>query len=421
MPHRTIALISDHASPLATAGSVDSGGQNVYVAQITKHLAARGNSVDVFTRRDRADMPEVLDWLPGVRVVHVPAGPAAFVRKEDQLELMGEFARYVREFCRAGRRYDVVHANFFMSGIAALELKRSLGLPIVMTFHALGLVRRLHQGDADQFPEERLAIERELLAEANAVIAECPQDRADMVDLYGANPDKIAVIPCGVEPEEFWPISCRFARKALGLDKDEWLVLHVGRLVPRKGIDNVVHALSQLVRHGDVAVKLLIVGGNSDVPDPAVTPEIARLQAIAADCGIADKVMFTGRRSRELLKLYYSAADVFVTTPWYEPFGITPLEAMACATPVIGARVGGVQYSVVDGETGFLVPPNDPAGLAERLADLRANPDRAAQLGHAGRRRVQQLFTWRNVTRSIAGLYDDVREGRRRGDMTEAA
>ena len=157
------------------------------------------------------------------------------------------------------------------------------------------------------------------------------------------------------------------------------------------------------------AARLLVVGGNSDLPCPLLTPEIARLQALAAAEGVAGQVSFIGRRSREVLKLYYSAADLFVTTPWYEPFGITPLEAMACGTPVVGSAVGGIQYSIVDGVTGFLVPPHDPAALAARLAELHANPALAQSLGRAGIRRVRSMFTWERVARELAEVYDAVR------------
>ena len=410
MPLR-IAMISDHASPLAAAGSVDSGGQNIYVAEVARNLVRLGHTVDVFTRRDDpAQCP--IAACGGVRVVHVPAGPPEFVRKEDLLPMMPEFARFVREFCAAEGGYDLAHANFFMSGVVAAELKRALGIPFVMTFHALGLVRQFHQGDADEFPRERIAIERQLVTEADAVIAECPQDLDDLVTLYEARPERIPVIPCGFEPKEFWPIDRRFARKALGLEASEPLVLHLGRLVPRKGVDNVIRGLARLASEHEIAAKLLIVGGNSDVPDVRLTPEIGRLRGIAESEGIGNRVVFTGRRSRELLKLYYSAADAFVTTPWYEPFGITPLEAMACGTPVIGSNVGGIKYSVVDNETGFLVPPNEPDALAQRLARLCSNRRLAKRLARDAARRAKARFTWRAVARSIAALYEDVESGR---------
>ena len=405
---KRVAIISDHASPLAAAGGVDSGGQNVYIAQVSRQLARMGYKVDVFTRRDSHDLPEVLEWAPRIRVVHVPAGPEAYVRKEDLLPLMGDFAGYVRDFARRNGGYAISHANFFMSGLACIELKRALGVPYVVTFHALGRVRRLHQGEADQFPPERLDIEDEVIAEADAVIAECPQDLADLTTLYRADPSRVRVIPCGFDKSEFWPITRTLARRTLGYRPDERILLNIGRLVPRKGVDNAIRGVARLARMHGIEAKLLVVGGNSDLPDQALTPEIGRLRQLAAAEGIEDRVIFTGRRSREFLKLYYSAADIFITTPWYEPFGITPLEAMACGTPVVGADVGGIRYSVADGETGALVPPNDPDALAARLADLYSDPARLKALGRNAIRRVHGQFTWQKVARSIAGCYEQV-------------
>jgi len=401
-------MISDHASPLAAVGSVDSGGQNIYVAETARHLAARGYLVDVFTRKDQPDQPEIVEWLPGVRVVHVPAGPPTFVRKEEILDWIPDFSAFVQRFA-ARERYDIVHAHFFMSGLVAMELKSALGLPFVVTFHALGLVRRLHQGAADEFPTRRIAIERDIIDSADAIVAECPDDHRNLVTLYNADPHKIAVIPCGFASEDFWPIAPRFARRALGLPSDVPVLLSVGRLVPRKGVDNVIRALGVLVRRLGVPAELLVVGGNSDIADAALTPEIGRLRAVAAEAGVADRVTFTGRRSRELLKLYYSAADVFVTTPWYEPFGMNAVEAMACGTPVVGARVGGIKYSVLDGSTGYLVPPNDPVALAERLDEICSSRRLAERFSSVAVRRAYALFPWERVTHSLAALYADVR------------
>jgi D-inositol-3-phosphate glycosyltransferase len=405
---KRIALISEHASPLAAAGGVDSGGQNIYVAQVAKHLARCGYSVDVFTRRDNTKLPEVLEWAPGVRVVHVPAGPAAFVRKEELLPFMDEFSGYVCDFARAHGGYGVAHANFFMSGLAALELQRSLGIPFVVTFHALGRVRQQHQGGADQFPALRLVIEDEVIRAANRIIAECPQDETDLTTLYPGRPSRVSIIPCGFDKAEFWPITRALARRTLGYRQDERILLNIGRLVPRKGVDNAIRAVGRLERSYGVAARLVVVGGNSDLPDPELTPEIGRLTALAEEEGVGDRVVFTGRRSREFLKLYYSAADLFITTPWYEPFGITPLEAMACGTPVVGADVGGIRFSVQDGLTGALVPPNDPQLLAARVAEMVRDPERMKEFGRNGIRRVRAHFTWEKVTRSIAGLYEEV-------------
>lgn len=403
-----IALISEHASPLASPGSIDSGGQNVYVAQVAVQLARQGHRVDVFTRRDQPEQAPVVHLAPNLRVIHVPAGPPRFVAKESLLSCMSEFAGHLVEVCRpAHQRYDVVHANFFMSGLVAMILKRAIGLPFVITFHALGKVRRQHQGQADGFPPERIAIEQELVDEADCIIAECPQDRTDLVELYGADPARIEVVPCGFDPCELGPGGLSL-RRHFGLADDEFVVLQLGRLVPRKGIDNVIRALAVLKREHGIAARLLVVGGEAEQPDPRLTPEIGRLAAIAEDEGVRGQVIFTGRQPRRLLRDFYCSADVFVTTPWYEPFGITPLEAMACGCPVIGAEVGGIKYSVVDAVTGFLVPPRDPSALAARLAQLHHNPELGRAMGRAGMRRVRASFTWKQVVAQLNEVYAGV-------------
>jgi D-inositol-3-phosphate glycosyltransferase len=407
-----IAVISDHASPLAVAGGIDSGGQNIYVASIARHVHALGYRLDIFTRRDNPALPEVVELTDGLRIVHVRAGPEDTLRKESMLPVMAEFSARVAEFCNREGGYDLVHANFFMSGMVALRLKQLFGIPFVVTFHALGRVRRLHQRDADQFPDERIDIEDRTVEHADAIVAECPQDCLDLISLYGAEREKIRIIPCGFDAREFWPVRRSFARRVLGFDKDERIVLHVGRMVARKGVDNVIRALGRLATASGIRPRLLIVGGNSDAPDCIATPELARLQEIARAEGVGEQTVFTGRRSREVLKLYYSAADVFVTTPWYEPFGITPLEAMACGTPVVGSAVGGIKHSVVDGVTGYLVPANDPDTLANRLAELYRNPAQLARFGRNGINRVQKHFTWERVARSVAALYNEVAPSR---------
>ena len=406
-----IGLISEHASPLATVGGVDAGGQNVYVAQVARHLAALGHEIDVYTRRDNADLPAVVDWETGIRVIHVPAGPACFVPKEKMLPLMDDFTRLMlARLRRESRLYDVMHANFFMSGLVAANIRRAARIPYVMTFHALGKVRRLYQGEADGFPETRLAIEDRVAREADSVIAECPQDRDDLEQLYGVDPGKIEIIPGGFDPSEFWPVDKSYARRLVGLPPGEPTVLYLGRIVPRKGVDTVIQAFALLQKNHRQPARLLIVGGDSATPDPRATPEIGRLQHIAEQEGVRDRVEFTGLRPRKMLRFFYSAADMFVTTPWYEPFGITPLEAMACGTPVIGSRVGGIKFTVRDGETGLLVPAKNPAALADKMAELYADPERLRSMCERGVRRVHDHFTWRTVSRQLEALYARIAE-----------
>lgn len=407
-----IALISEHASPLADVGGIDAGGQNVYVAQVARWLVRQGHQVDVFTRRDAAGQGVVQVW-PGLRVVHVPAGPLRHVPKEQLLSHMPEFARHMLRFCTGnGAAYDVVHANFFMSGLVGLHVKEAFGWPLVMTYHALGLVRRQHHGADDGFPDERIAVERLLARRADLLVAECPQDAQDLMTLYGADARRLCVVPCGFDPAEMTPIDRAAARAHLRAllppRRDAFVVLQLGRLVPRKGIETVVRALGELRRRQGVAARLLVVGGESTRADEAITPEIGRLRRIAQDEGVAEDVVFVGRRGRDELRWFYAAADVFVTTPWYEPFGITPLEAMACGRPVVGSRVGGIQFSVRNGRTGFLVPPRDPRALARRLAYLYRHRDHADALGRAGLRRARAAFTWERVTQQLALAYRSV-------------
>ncbi len=407
--HGQIALISEHASPLSILGGVDCGGQNLYVAKVAKALTSLGYEVDVFTRRDDDQLPDMVEWEQGIRVFYVPAGPARFIRKEELYPFMQEFTEYMVRFCRHQRKaYDLVHANFWMSGLVAADMKRRLGIPFVITFHALGRVRRLHQQQADGFPDVRFTVEDRLVLEADRVIAEAPQDAADLIRLYGADPSRLVIVPCGFDPEELWPLDKASARTTIGLPPDEGVILHVGRMVPRKGIDTVIQAYARFLAEHDAHTRLVIVGGESDDPDPRRTPEIGRLQRVTAELGIEDHVWFVGRRGRSQLKYYYSAADFFVTTPWYEPFGITPLEAMACGTPVIAANVGGLKFSVRDGETGYLVPPGEPEALAEKMRLLYSSPPLRRMFGQQAIQRVNQSFTWTHVAEGLSKVYADV-------------
>ena len=405
---KKIAFISDHASPLAVIGGTDSGGQNVYVAQAAIELASVGYHVDVFTRWDDPSLPAVVDWKPGVRVVHVKAGPVQCIPKENLLELMDEFRMNMVKFIRDEQQpYILVHAHFFMSALVADQIKKELGIPYVVTFHALGIIRKIYQGNNDKFPEERIAIEREVVKNADQIIAECPQDKKDLVHFYDADESKITIIPCGFNQSEFYPVNKKLARKELGLGENEKILLQLGRMVPRKGVDNVIRAVAKLKSLG-THCKLLIVGGDSQCADAMITPEIGRLQSIARDEGVEDQVIFAGNKSREQLKYFYSAADLFITTPWYEPFGITPLESMACGTPVIGSDVGGIKYTVVHGKTGLLVQPNDPKELALSVNHVFNNPDWLESMRRHSISRVNALFTWRNVSQMLAEAYEAV-------------
>ncbi|HYG18847.1 MAG TPA: glycosyltransferase [Ohtaekwangia sp.] len=417
---RKVAFISEHASPLATLGGVDSGGQNVYVGELARHLVRTGYQVDIFTRWDNEKLPEVILWVPGVRVIHVPAGPKEVIAKEALLPFMTDFTANMISFIIAEKQpYPLIHSNFWMSALVALNIRDALQIPFVVTFHALGQVRKIYQGDDDKFPPERIEIEKRIVRDADHIIAECPQDLDDLVRYYAAEPSKITIIPCGFNPNEFYPVDRLLARMVLKLDPGKKYLLQLGRMVPRKGVDNVIRALGRLsAMHPDL--NLLVVGGQEEDPQEGRDEEINRLREIAAAEGVSGRIHFAGRKSREILRYYYAAADIFITTPWYEPFGITPLEAMACGTPVIGSAVGGIKYSVEDGKTGCLVPPNNPQALADRIQQLITTPDTLDEMRRRSIRRANRLFTWSTIAEQVSDVYQRTIYTQKSADSSQA-
>lgn len=402
-----IAFLSEHASPVALLGSTDAGGQNVYVDELSRNLGNLGYAVDVFTRREAADTPEVIEWAPGVRVINLSAGPSRVLPKDDLWPLMPVFRDALLDFmARDGVHYDLIHGNFWMSGWVAADLRRQLGVPAVQIFHAMGMTKRRHQGAADTSPEDRIEAERAIVQGVDRLIAQCPSERDELVDDYQADPANVVIVPSAVNVERFQPVPLAEARRYVGLHEQELVIAYVGRMLPRKDVRNLVRAVGLLVQRTDLPIKLLLVGGESAAPDPAATPEIGVLQTIAAELGISDRLHFTGQRQPDTLRYYYSAGDVVVTTPWYEPYGLTPLEGMACGRPVIGSAVGGITFTIADGATGFLVPPRDPAALADRLHRLLVDPGLRESMGRAARRRVEQEFTWPTVAERTAALYE---------------
>lgn len=403
---KRIAFISEHASPLATLGGVDSGGQNVYVDRLARNLAQLGYDIDIFTRWDNPDLGQVIDYAPSVRVVHIEAGPVEVMPKEDIFGYMDEFVVNMMKFIsESGFHYELIHAHFWMSGYVAMKIKRRLNIPFAITFHALGKVRKIHQKEDDKFPSVRGKIEEDIVKAADHIVAECPQDKEDLMIMYFAEEEKISIVPCGFDTDEFYPLNRNEARMKLGLPQHEFIILQLGRMVPRKGVDNVIKGLGYVINKLNLPVRLVIVGGESDEPDPVVTPELGRLQQIAREEKVEQRITFAGRKNREELKYYYNACDVFITTPWYEPFGITPLESMACGTPVIGACVGGIKYSVVHGKTGFLVPPHNPEILGERIIQLYTRKGLLQKLRSNALQYVNENFTWRKVAIQISEIY----------------
>jgi glycosyltransferase involved in cell wall biosynthesis len=404
-----IAFISEHASPLATLGGLDSGGRSVYVAELAKHLVKQGFEIDIYTRRESSEIPMVINWEPGIQVIQIEAGPVTVLSAEELMPFMPDFTKAMLIFIEQHQiQYNLVHASFWMSGMIACQLKIMLNIPFVITFHALGAVRKLHHNELDKFQEIRIEIEKEICRFADHIIAECPQDRSDLLEHYKALDEKITIIPCGFSKSEFYPVNKSYARKLLNISHDENIILQLGRVVPRKGIDTVISALAHIDQKR-TPTRLIIVGAEFR-PYPDYCPELTRLQLLADAENVDLLVDFIGWKDRDHLKYYYSAADIFITTPWYEPFGITTLEAMACGTPVIGSNVGGIKYIVEDGITGNLVPAKDPLILAEKIEALLADRQQLYNMGAQAIKRVNTEFTWTHVARKVADLYKLIKQ-----------
>jgi D-inositol-3-phosphate glycosyltransferase len=394
-----VAMISEHANPLAELGGVDAGGQNVHVAALSAALGRRGHEVTVYTRRDDPALPDRVAAWPGVEVVHVTAGPAEHIPKDELLPHIPALALGTRRDWQRSRP-DVVHGHFWMSGIAALEAVRMAGLPripVVETFHALGTVKRRHQGAEDTSPAERETLEPLVATSVDTVLATCSDEVRELLAM-DVDERRIRVAPCGVDldllrPEG--PVEAAGERRRIGV---------VGRLVPRKGVDIAIRALALLRSRGIADLELIVVGGppGDEVLDD---PEVRRLQGIAREAGVADRVVFRGGIPHAELPAVLRSFEAVVCTPWYEPFGIVPLEAMACGIPVVGAAVGGLLDTVVDGVTGLSVPPRDPWATAAAVERLLMDPELARALGGNARRRVEAGYTWESVARLTEEAY----------------
>ncbi|EHK89270.1 glycosyltransferase [Saccharomonospora azurea] len=389
-----ISMVSEHASPLAALGEVDAGGQNVHVAELSAGLTRAGHDVTVYTRRDSDDQPEDVTMPGGYRVVHVPAGPARHVPKDELLPHMGEFTRFLTAQWQADRP-DVVHAHFWMSGLASLMATRPLSVPVVQTFHALGVVKRRHQGAHDTSPTERIGLERLIGKHAARVAATCSDEVFELVRL-GLSRSRMSIVPCGVDLDRFTPSGPVEPRT------HRYRIVSVGRLVRRKGFDVAIAALRSLPE-----TELIIAGGPQE-GRLAEDKEAARLLRFAAELGVADRVHLRGQVPRADVPALLRSADVVVCTPWYEPFGIVPLEAMACGVPVVASAVGGLTDTVVDGVTGLHVPPKRPEALASAVRRLLSDAALRDAYGIAGADRARCRYSWDRIATDTMRVYERV-------------
>jgi D-inositol-3-phosphate glycosyltransferase len=395
---RTLAVLSMHTSPLAQPGSGDSGGMNVYVRELVSALAQAGVRADVYVRRSHEALPEVIEVEPGFRVVHVDAGPPDLV-KEKLPDVVDDYATEVGRHLRAAGDVDAIHANYWLSGVAGHRLKHELSLPLVSTFHTLA---RVKAETGDDEPARRVRAESEVIGCSDAILASCRAEATQLVELYGADPTRIEIVPPGVDHAFFSPGDRRGARQALHLG-DQPVLLFVGRIQPLKGADVAVSALAELSDRHPGAL-LLVVGGASGRDGPA---EDRHVHHLVEELGLVDRVRFVPPQPHHLLSTYYRAADVCVVPSRSESFGLVALEAAACGTPVVAAEVGGLATLVQDGRTGFLVDSRDPARYASVLDRVLRDPVAAEAMGRAAARRAGD-FRWSTTAARLRRVYADL-------------
>lgn len=409
---RSIAMISYHTCPLAVLGGKDTGGMNVYVRELTRHLGKLGVHVDVFTRSQDEHVPHVLHNLGyGNRVVHIPAGPEVPLPKPQLAKYIPVFADCIAEFAaEKGIHYDLIHSHYWMSGIAAKTLKARWNVPVVEMFHTLGQMKnRIARSPSEMEGEYRIDGEYEVIEAADRIIAATPAEQSQLEFLYQTATRKITIIPPGVDTSHFYPIPPDEAKSVIEIPTSDKILLFVGRIEPLKGVDTLIRSIALLRERGllaDHPHDLAIIGGDPNVSQAEMNLEMARLQALCRELNLQDLVIFLGKRDQDTLPYYYSAAEVLIMPSHYESFGMVALEAMACGTPVVASQVGGLAFLVQDGVTGYVVPDGDPALLADRLEKVIRNPKLRQTLGEQAAAYAQE-YAWEKIAQRVLQVYEE--------------
>lgn len=397
---RRVAVISLHTSPLLQPGSGDSGGMNVYVRELVSSLSQTGVECVTFTRADREDLPAEVFVEPNHRVVHIEAGPH-HLPKEALPEISDQFCHGVMEWFRANGTPDVIHGNYWLSGVVGHHLKHELDVPFVSTFHTLARVKA-EGGDPE--PEWRDRAEAEIIKCSDAICVSCIEEEAQFRRLYGDPNGRIEIIAPGVEQALFAPGAKSGARHALGANLASPLLLFVGRIQPLKGPDVAIRALWRLRELGHDDARLMIVGGASGHEGDL---ETERAHALVDELGLHDHVDFIAPQPHHLLSTYYRAADVAIVPSRSESFGLVALEAMACGTPVVASAVGGLQSLVEDGLTGRLINGRKPLDFAHAISEILHDDEMRISMGKAAVEKAAN-YTWAAAAARLSDLYDDI-------------
>ena len=381
------AFITFHACPLAAPGQGKSGGMNVYVRQLAVALGNMGMQIDIFTREHAGVVNRIETIGPNVRVVHLKAGePDAHI--EELYAQLPSFLDRLNAFREEeDLKYDVVHSHYWLSAWVGRELSQALNVPHVVTFHTLGLIKmQSRAGEVEQ--AERLVVEAEAMATSDRIIAFSPHERDAMARLYDANPGKVSMVPCGVDLSVFRPLDQKTARDLLGLNGEK-ILLYVGRVEPLKGLGLLVETAAQI--DSEDGVRMMVVGADANGGQ-----EMDRVKQLAKDRDLEDQIDFVGQIDHTELPLYYNAADVCVVPSYYESFGLVALESMACGTPVVATRVGGLSTIIQHGRTGYLKPWRCPDAFANSVEMLISSEGLQQSMGEAARRRAEAMG-WGNV------------------------
>jgi len=394
----SVAMLSMHTSPLDLPGSTrDAGGLNVYINQLTRELGQSQNVIDIFTRRTNKHAPTIIQITPQVRVIHIQAGPPAPIQKHELYQHSSAFAQGIDEFRRNENiQYDVLHSHYWLSGTAALQLSHRWAIPHITMFHTIAHLKQL-ANPQDVEPLIRLEIERRLIQQVDYIIASTKEERLQIIRHCGATPGQVRVIPCGIDLKLFKPQDKQQARTKLGLAHREPVLLFVGRLDPYKGPDLLLHSASMMQEK----TQIVIVGGKS-----SNDKDQQQLKELAVKLKISKRVHFIDAQPQYKLPVIYNAADVTVVPSYYESFGLAAVESLACSTPVVATRTGGLTTVVQNNKTGFLVP-RCPGFFAERLDSLLQNPTMFKEMSKAARPSVLQ-FSWKNVANMVQNMYEDV-------------
>jgi D-inositol-3-phosphate glycosyltransferase len=386
---------------------------NVYVREITRHLGELGIHVDVFTRSQNEHVPHVLHDLGyGNRIVHIPAGPEFPLPKKELVNYLPEFVEGIKSFAVSkGISYDLVHSHYWMSGLAAIELKKNWGTPIIHMFHTLGLMKnRVAQAPEEMEGEYRINGEREVLKAADRIIAATTAESVQLLWLYQADDNKVLVIPPGVDVCKFYPIPPDEAKDYIGVPPCGRMLLFVGRMEPLKGLNVLIEAISIMRRNEllkDNPFCLVIIGGDRDDGVEQTDVELSRIKLLTEQYALIDMVTFLGNRSQDSLPYYYSAAEAVVVPSQYESFGMVALEAMACGTPVVASQIGGLAYLVQDGVTGYTVPVDDPNELAKRITSLLVDTNLRNQMGNQAVKLAQE-YAWEKIAEKLVQVYENL-------------